>query len=312
MATSVSQFARKGSVTLVEGDKALDLSDLHFTFSTVQDDNESPSNCTIRLYNLSPSTISRIRGEFSRVILNAGYEGQVGVIFDGTIRQFRIGRENSTDTYLDILSADGDLAYNYAIVNKTLAAGSKPDDRIQAALQATGPKGVTGGYLMPFTGGVLPRGKVLFGMARAVIRQEAASQGATWTINDGKVNIVPLDSYLPGEALVLNAQTGMIGMPEQTNDGIRIKCLLNPKLVTGGLIKIDNRSINQTLQKDPAAPRLAFNQYAGVQNLASVTDDGLYRCYVIEHNGDSRGNAWYTDITALAVNPDSLKVKAAE
>lgn len=309
---STLQFGRTGSLILVEGETGIDLSDFHFTFRTQQQDVESPSNCRIRVYNLAKSTVKKIRGEFSRVVLQAGYGSDFGVIFDGTIRQFRIGRENATDTYLDILAADGDQAYNYATVNKTLASGSAPADRIKVATDAMSTKGVTAGHLTNFTGGILPRGKVLFGMARAVLRQETRSQGASWSINNGKVQVLPLDGYLPGEAVVLNAQTGMVGIPEQTIEGLKVKCLLNPKLVIGGLVQIDNASINQTVQRDPNAGPIPYNQYAGLQLLADVTNDGLYRLFVVEHEGDTRGTNWYSELTCLAIDSDTKKVKAKQ
>lgn len=292
------------------GGEGLDLSALHFTFSTVQQDLESPNNCSIRIFNLAPATVKKILGEYSRVTLQAGYEGGEGVIFSGIVKQFRIGRESGTTTYLDILAADGDLAYNFAVVNKTLAAGSTPQQRLQVPLEAMEPYGVTAGNLMPFTGGILPRGKVFFGMARAAARSITQNNGATWQINNGQVNVTPLDGYLPGEAVELTAQTGLIGLPEQTNEGIRVKCLLNPRIVVGGTVKIANHTINQLVQSDPKAAPVPYNQRVGIQLLASVTSDGLYRVYVAEHAGDTRGNAWYTSLVCLAIDPSSKKVQA--
>ena len=53
---------------------------------------------------------------------------------------------------------------------------------------------------------------------------------------------------------------------------------------------------------------MAYNQYTGVQNLAQVSTDGLYRVFVAEHSGDTRGSEWYTDLTCLAVNPQTQQV----
>ena len=223
------QFGRKATLLVVRPEQVgnnpsafvpgstIDLSQMHFRFRTVQQDVESPNNCAIRVYNLSRATVEAIsKSEYSRVILQAGYGDAFGVIFDGTLKQFRTGRESATTTYLDLLVADGDIAYNYATINKTLAAGSSSADRVDAAVDAMGPYGVTKGYIsLAPTGGVLPRGKVLFGMPRVLLRQEAAAAGATWNISNGQVNITPLDGYLPGDAVELNAATGMIGMPEQ-------------------------------------------------------------------------------------------------
>lgn len=305
-----AQYLRKAGLLLVQGQNSLDLSDMHFRFDTVQEDEESPNNCSIRVYNLSPATIKAVREEYSRVILQAGYvDSAYGVIFDGTICQFRIGRENVTTTYLDILVSDGDVAYSYAMCTASAAAGTTRSERLQTVMSTMNSKGVKAGQLIvDATGGILPRGKVLFGLAKGLIRSEVQSIGATWSIQNGQINVIPLDGYLPGQAVVLNAETGLIGRPEQTQDGIRVRCLINPKIIVGGLVKIDNTSINQTLQKNPNAAPLAYNQYVGLQQFASVTADGIYRVYVAEHKGDTRGHDWYTDLTCLTVNPVTQKV----
>jgi len=310
-AMSGKLYDRRASLMVVQGEKALDLSDMRFRFSVKQEDAESPGNAEIRVWNLSESTVKSIRGEYSRVVLQAGYqEAPFGVIFDGTIKQYRIGREG-TDSYLDILAADGDEAYNFAFCSRTLAAGSSAGDRIAAAIQTMSTAGVTGGdVLIPSTGGILPRGKVLFGMAKAIIRSEMPALQTTWSIQNGKVNVIPLTGYLPGEAVVLNSLSGLIGRPEQTIDGLKVRCLINPRIRIGGLIKVDNKSINQTVQQNPDAAPLAYNQYAGLQQLASVTADGIYRVYVAEYTGDTRGQEWYVDLTCLTVDPVTQTVKA--
>jgi hypothetical protein len=309
------QFGRRVSLLLVEGEKALDLSAMHFRFRSQQSDEESPDNCAIRVWNLAEDTVKKIRGEFSKVVLQAGYDGSAfGVIFSGTVKQYRIGKEpDGINSYLDILAADGDIAYNWSMVNQTLAAGSTRTERLAAAIKAMNPNGVTAGKnLIPPTGGVLPRGKVLFGLARAALRAESNAAGATWTITGGKVNIVPLEDYLPGEAVVLTAETGLIGRAEQTEAGLRARVLINPKIVVGGLVKIDNKSINQTVAargSEIEGAQLAYDRYAGVQMLATITADGLYRVYVAEHTGDTRGVEYYTDLICLAVDPVTMKVK---
>lgn len=237
------------------------------------------------------------------------------MIFDGTIKQFRFGRESAVTTYLDLLVADGDIAYNFATCNTSCAAGTTRAERLDKAMSAMNSKGVSAGQLLiDSTGGVLPRGKVLFGLARGLIRAECQSIGATWSIQNGKINVIPLDGYLPGEAVVLNSATGLIGRPEQTADGLRLRCLLNPKIQVGGLIQVDNESINQTVQKDGQGPSegnamLPYNQYAGLQQFATITNDGVYRVFVVEAKGDTRGQDWYLDIIALTVNPVTNKVK---
>jgi hypothetical protein len=180
------------------------------------------------------------------VLLQAGYEdGPFGTIFDGSIIQAKRGRENATDTYLDIVAADGDQAYNFAVVNTSLPAGSTAKTRLDALTGSMAPHGVTPGYAPELPGAALPRGRVLFGMARDHMRTLADSTETKWSIQSGKVDLVPLTGVIPGEAIVLNAATGMVGIPEQTQDGIKVRCLLNPEIRMGRAIQIDNASINR-------------------------------------------------------------------
>lgn len=324
--SSSPQFLRQGSLFVTSPKQltgpnsvdynpaqTLDLSALRFRFSTTQQDVESPNTCSVRVYNLSDSTLKQIiTTEYSRVVVQAGYgRYNTGVVFDGEIRQFKIGRENSLDSYLDILAADGDLAYNFAFCNGSIAANSSPQQRVDTIMAAMNDKGVTAGYQMDFTGGILPRGKVLFGMARAALRRETESQGATWNINNGQIDIVPLDGYRPGERVELTVETGLIGMPEQTEQGVQAVCLLNPRLSVGALFSINNASINRLLQANGSTlPAPPYNRYAGIQNLATVAADGIYRAVVVEHEGDTRGQQWYTRLIGLAVSPVTRKVES--
>lgn len=306
------QFIRKASLLLTDGTKALDLSEMRFRFTVQNADVQSPNNCAVRVYNLSPQTVRQAKGEYSRVILQAGYErASFGVIFDGTIKQFKVGRENATDTFLDIFSADTDVGYNFGIVSKTFAAGSTPVEHIAEAARAMG---LQVGFT-PILEGVnpysLPRGKVGFGMARDMMRKTADSLVATWSIQAGVLQMISLTGYLPGEAVVINSLSGMVGIPEQTEEGVKVRCLLNPKIRVGGLVRLNNKDITQLIQKDQSVP-IRFDQWTGIQYAAKLADgaDGLYRAYVAEHHGDTRGHEWYTDLICLAVKPSSGKVDA--
>lgn len=289
---ATDQWIRKCTLIVANGSEGIDLSQLHIQFSVGQSDLETPNNAFIRVFNLSQDTSKRIQKEFTRVVLQAGYEnGAFGIIFDGTIKQIRRGKLNSMDTYLDILAADGDEGLNFGVVNKTLAAGATPKD--QAAVYAEA-MNTPIGYQEYGIGDVsLIRGKVMYGMARDGMRNLARSTQTTWTVQDGKVVVLPLTGYLPNEAVVLNSKTGMIGLPEQTQEGIAVQCLLNPKLRIGSQVQIDNASIQR------AQINLAYTAF---NVFPSVADDGFYRVLVCEHEGDTRGQPWYSKLTCLTVN----------
>ena len=298
---TVPQYLRKASLIVGrDNGSAVDLSELRFAFAVRRGDIQTPNSADIRVYNPAPNTITAIREEFTRVVLQAGYDGNFGVIFDGQIKQVRRGRESQTDTYVDITAADGDSAYNFAVSALTLAAGSTPRDSISFILQNMAEYGISRGYIPDELPGLpLPRAKVIYGMCRDELRKVATNTRTSWSIQDGKVDMIPLTAYKPGEVPVLNSATGVIGLPEQTQDGIRLRVLLNPNLKIGQAVRLDNDAIQRYRYN------LAISQ--GKQNLASeqsnkLNEDGLYYVMVADHQGDTRGQMWMTELTCLAID----------
>ncbi len=295
------QFGRKVSLIIgPDSGSAIDLSELRIVFSVKRGDTQTPNSLRARVYNVSDNTAQSAESkEFTRIVLQAGYEGSYGIIFDGSIVQVRRGRENATDTYMDITAADGDMAYNFAVVNMTLAAGSLPDDHVKVCTAAMAPFGLTTGYQSALGGNPLPRGKVMFGMARDYLETVARTTQTLWSIQDGKLQIVPETSYAPGEIPVINAKTGMVGMPEQTANGIKVRMLLNPSVKIGRLIQLDNLSI-QRYEYGLSVPDQITNQNSALQN--KINGDGFYYVMTADIWGDTRGNDWYTEIVCLSVD----------
>lgn len=298
---TVPQYLRKASLIVGrDNGPAVDLSELRIAFAVHRGDIQTPNSADIRVYNPAPNTITAIREEFTRVVLQAGYDGNFGVIFDGQIKQVRRGRESQTDTYVDITAADGDTAYNYSVSALTLAAGSTPANELEALIRDMARFGVQRGYIPDDLPGVKrPRAKVIYGMTRDRLRQLCKNTSSSWSIQDGKIDLIPLTAYKPGDVPVLNSATGVIGLPEQTQNGIRLRVLLNPNLKIGQAVKLDNDAIQRYRYN------LGINQQPANENTASTSslnEDGLYYVMVAEHQGDTRGPAWFTELTCLAID----------
>jgi hypothetical protein len=117
-------------------DNGIDLSQFRIRFQTHQGESSViPPWVWIRVSNLKPETEQRFVNEYQSVVLQAGYQtGKFGIIFAGQIKQFKRGHESPTDTFLDIFAASGDPAFNFAVCNKTTAAGEPPDAARKVAL----------------------------------------------------------------------------------------------------------------------------------------------------------------------------------
>lgn len=292
------------TISLIVYDTALngiDLSNLRIKFQVKRSDTVTPNTADIRVYNLETSTALSILLKLApslsspnrgSVLLQAGYAGNFGVIFQGNIKQIILGRESATDTFIDIIAGDGDRAYNFAVVNKSIAKGSTQMDQINAAAEATAPKGVTLGHIGDVGDVKLPRGKVMYGNARNYLRDVAQNTNKSFSIQDEKITFVSNTSYLPGERVILTSKTGLVGTPNQTNEGVNVKCLLNPLIQIGGRIDIAEATVAD-LKINLSVPNSAANIPA------PLTQDGVYYVLVAEHTGDTRGIEWYTNLVCL-------------
>lgn len=297
----------------------LDLSQLRIKFSVKHSDSQSPNTADIRVYNVSEETALSMLINLSppsgistttpgRVVLQAGYQSNFGVIFQGNIKQIILGRESATDTFVDIVAGDGHLAYNYAIVNTTIAAGSTPTSQINAAVTSTSKFGVSLGYVGnqdTINNVKLPRGKVMYGNAKNYLRTVSQTIGQTWSIQNEQVTFIPKKSFKPGVAVVLTSKTGLIGTPQQTNEGVNIKCLLNPNIKIGGRVNIAEATISD-FKINLATP----NSPANIP--PPLTQDGIYYVLVTEQTGDTRGVDWYTNILGITCPISSNPINSVQ
>jgi hypothetical protein len=290
---------------------------------------ESPNLLYARVYNLSPQTSNAVI-EFKRISLSAGYKtGKFGQIFDGTIVQFLRGKENATDSYLDIYAGDGDAAINYAIHTKTYAKGTTNNDVAQGLLDSI--KGenqaISAGHvdLGEFGKQKLLRAYAINGMSRDVLRDFANGGNADQFTDDGKINLLARTKYMPGEAAVLNPKTGLVGMPEVTPQGIQARCLLNPNLKLGGLVKIDTGTLSgvpfqpgsstgQPLneQQAPGGTQFPVATWGAQLSSAFTSPTGTYKILLLEHHGDIRGNDWYSDMVCAALDQSGNIIQSVD
>lgn len=294
------QFGRQFSLLVSDSQgRVIDLAQFRCKFSVKRSGFQVPNVADVYVYNLSADTALFIKQEFTSVIIQAGYAGNFGTIFKGNIKQAIIGRESATDTFINLLCGDGDLAYNFATINTTIGSakggGASPATQLDAAINSMHPLGVDKGYQGPVPKVKLPRGKVMYGNCRDYIKAVADTNNLNWSIQDGNVVVLPESQYMPNEAVILTTKTGLIGTPQQTIEGVQAKCLLNPKIKCHTRIQIDNKIVQQ-MKID------FFNPGSPANTPAPILYDGYYFVWVTEHSGDTRGTEWYTSMKLLTVD----------
>lgn len=291
------QWLRQCRLIIGKNGQGLDLSQLRITFDVKKDDQTTPNSARICVYNPAPDTINRALREFDVVSLDAGYTDGMGLIYAGNIIQVRRLRRGP-DIVLEISAGDGDTAYNYGVVNATLAGGATNRDRLQAMARAMAIGNVDAGaaLLSAGTGRALPRGKVLYKPVKEYMREYGRDAGVAVFIDNGKLQTIKRDGYLPGAPVELAPGTGLIGAAQQTLDGVEASSRLNPEIRIGGLVHIDPAYLvaadTTNVQADKSGKKKTVHQAAG----------GYYRVIATHYTGDTHGQPWDVKITGVAVD----------
>lgn len=323
------QYLRNLSLVVANPSGAgIELGKLRVVFEVKRGDKQTPNSADIKVYNLSQTTMNALRAnknaqpEFTQLVLKVSYGAQPPVqILWGSITQVRIGREDQKNAYVAFTAADGDEAYNFDPTAFTLAAGATPLMGVKSVIrdmanfksgsptgQSTNGQAITQGYMPPsLTTNPQQsiRGRSYFGNCRDVMRKIADNHDCWWSIQDGQVTFIPRTGFIPDAPVLITPTTGLIGVPEQTQNGLKVKVLLNPALKIGTLIKLDSTDINQLrygIDKGSSnGGTFALNAKLA-QGATKLNADGLYYVMRVDHTGDSRGTPWYSDLTCLAVD----------
>ena len=301
-------FGRKWKITVYLSDGGvLVLSDssstpigsaLRTTFSIERPGYQACYYGDINVYNLNGATESTIIEEGNRVTVEAGYlDGYYGKIFDGKVFQVFRQRENVIDYKLTLHCIDGMGIYDGNLVNFTIQPGSDQRGHLQIiANQAKNPfqLGVVTDNLSTTK---LPRGKTFFGSPESYLRPIAQSNNAQLYIYDNAVHmtrVVDGTVVQANQAIKVAPETGLIGSPQVTSNGVQFKVLLNP------LIKIVNPSM--LIYLEPTSVSIK-QQLAQIGQYFTILDNaGYYQVGSLHHIGDTRGNDWYTEVTGINSN----------
>lgn len=262
------------------------LADLRVTFRIEKNWTQIMQFGEIVIYNLNKNTETDIFKNGKIVSLEAGYrDGPFGLIFKGFIRQPIRGKEDATTYFLKLICIDGDDALNLGFASMTLADRQTAQQIINSIARSS---------TVPFDvqiNGELPqqattRSKTIFGSASDAIRSVAINNNAAFFVNNGQAVVTPLNKAPNVSIPTLNANTGMVGIPFQVDQGVQVRSLLNPLFQMGEWIRLNNASIIQA--------QLEIGQ------LQTMLDaDGIYRIIEIHYTGDTRGNDWYVDMLGI-------------
>lgn len=279
------QWLREIEVTISGSAGTITVKDLKIDFSVQKSIGSKQNTATISVWNLTKSHRKQLGEEFDQIELKVSYrDGPKTVLFKGSIRDVTHTKETA-DIQSEIECGDGDEGINKGAVSKTFDAGTKPKEIIEYVVKEM-PKTTLGNLsagiakLAPFS-----RPVSLFGWGFQALDTLGRSNGFYWSVQNGQVEVVQYDEVIEdGGPIVVSSETGMIGVPEITDKGVKVKGLLNANIMPGR--QIDVRS--DFLDEDSGRDKRKSDEGGGIFRVSSCTFSGSNRGedYFVEVEGN--------------------------
>ncbi len=241
--------------TLTIGSKKYSLGNLAFTFEVPFEDSDEPPVATIKVTNLSAATRANIKKN-DPVVLNAGYEGDVGCILIGKVVGLK-HKQNNVDwtTTLTVQPCADEILGR--MINKTYAENTKASAMVRDLLNIFG---VEVSKCELSIDQVYPRGRVCRGNLKQVLTEIVVEECESRFITrpTGQVYITKSDDGI-NNGLTLTSATGLLRADEEKvifepegksaketteDDTISRSCLLNYRVSTAEVVKIQSSSLN--------------------------------------------------------------------
>jgi hypothetical protein len=230
-------------VELTVGDT--EITGLDIAFEIEKDENPEPNPCHVEIYNLGPENRALLsKYKQVPVLLKAGYQGQVGVIFQGDmLRCYHVHENASWKTVL--ASGEGLLAIQTKRINKSYAKGTPIKTVIGDLARQMG----------------LPLGSAIdsFKELRETLSKNFAASGNPMndvcrvlmgkpfnvSVQNQSLQLRRKTESLQREAISLSADTGLIASPEIGNKGeLIVRSLLMADLSPGRKVHISSAGFN--------------------------------------------------------------------
>lgn len=246
---------------------------LKLVFSVERSLTKSANTAEISVHNLAEQTRAKLSEKAIETTLEVGYSGRLTTIFRGKLEAAK-NKRTETEWISTFQATDGGKELRQSRVNISFKGGISVHEAFNRVVDSLGlglgnakekmAAGNIRGAFQEFGNGV-----VLSGNSKQKLTELARAFGYDWSVQDGQVQLLsPTDAIEPGDAIVLNSDTGMVGSPESGEKGIvEVRALLIPQLIPGRVVSLQSRDIT-----------------------------GFYRVERVVFSGDTWGQDWYADL----------------
>lgn len=237
-----------GRVVKIQSDGLTITNDLDLEFEIPFDDDTEANEATIRVYNLTKSTIGKLKTD-KEISVTAGYGTDTGVIFSGVISKVKTNW-NGRDKITTITAIDSEDLKERDVESISFNAGVKASYILKTLV---GKLGLPIAVFKTKRDHTYTEAVTVSGGLMSAIKQYAEVCGVSAYINKRKVYVQHLSQ---GENLgfTVSVDTGLIDSPEEfteevsnedytdTINGVTFKMLLEHRITTASIINLKSRN----------------------------------------------------------------------
>lgn len=227
------------------GADTVDVTGLRVACSIQKNGGVSLSRLTMKVYGLTLSTMNRLStlgkplvdGRNNTVTVTAGDAAGKAVVFSGTIYEAWVDGAGAPELAFVVNAYTGLLDSLRPLPPSSFPGPADAAVIVSGLAQQMGYGFENGGVT-----GVLLSNPYFPGTGRQQLEAVARAGGFNFFVDDvlNVIAIWPRDGSRGGEIPLINAQTGLVGFPTHTENGIIVTSLFNPAIVFGRSIRVES------------------------------------------------------------------------
>lgn len=289
---ALRRYLRTIRVTIGDAASAVVIDGLFVHFNIRREATSTPAEGTIDIYNLNESNETRIRERAVRVLLEAGYQGAVEPIFDGVVR--RVERQRVDLDRIVRVHVGGKIS-GAEVAGQGRRSVFVRGYETTVSVRELVADGVETLGLVLGDISIIPEDAVetdfsYNGDTQLMLRERLRPLGIEWYEEDGVVRFSKIRASVDDriEGVVISERTGMLGSPTETDDGVTVRTLLDPRLRLDTRIRIESSVLDRGASGD------AENIRAGEVTLPGT----VFKVVEVTHEGDNREGPFETTVQA--------------
>jgi len=241
-----------------------------FSFNIVKTASGSANKGKVSAYNLAEDSRSFIEKSTDLMQFKAGYQNNLSLLFIGNVKKVTHTR-SGPDIVTTLECGDGEKQITESTIELSLGPGAKVSQVITAAKDALG---VAAGVIKGLPDTAFQNGFSFSGPVAELLDKMAKKAGLVWSVQNNALQIFPESDNTGETAVLLNDETGLIGVPNKTDEGFVCRSLLNPELAPGRLVQIESKML---------------------------TIKGTFKIDKVEHTGDTQEGDWITELEGKGI-----------